>query len=48
MVEVTASGKFVYYQGAKGDDKIRKVPAEYQGHLAFYAKHMEGLPDYRL
>jgi hypothetical protein len=28
------------------DDKTGQVPAEYQRHPAFYAKHMEGLPDY--
>jgi hypothetical protein len=28
---------------AKGDDSI---PEEYQGHLAFKAKHLEGLPEY--
>jgi hypothetical protein len=44
--EVTASGKFAYYQGAKGNDETGRIPAEYQGHPAFRAKHMEGLPDH--
>ncbi len=47
MAEVTASSKFAYYQGAKGDDKTEKVLAEYQRHLAFHAKYMERLPDHR-
>ncbi len=46
VAEVTAAGKFAYYQGAKGNDETGKVPAEYQGHPAFHAKHMEGLPDH--
>ena len=43
VAEVTASGKFAYYQGAKGNDETGKIPVEYRGHLAFQAKHMEGL-----
>jgi len=44
---VTAgNNKFAYYQDAKVDDKTGQVPAEYQGHPAFHAKHMEGLPDH--
>ena len=46
VAEVQASGKFAYYQGAKKDDETGKLPAEYQGHPAFEAKHMEGLPDH--
>ena len=46
VAEVTAAGKFAYYQGAKGNDETGKVPTEYQGHPAFHAKHMEGLPDH--
>ncbi|KAK3896626.1 hypothetical protein C8A05DRAFT_20439, partial [Staphylotrichum tortipilum] len=38
--------KFAYYQDAKVDDKTGQVPDEYQGHPAFHAKHMEGLPDH--
>ena len=46
MAEVQASGKFAYYQDAKKDDETGKLPAEYQGHPAFEAKHIEGLPDH--
>jgi hypothetical protein len=38
--------KFSYYDGAKNDDKTGQIPAEYQGHPAIEAKHIEGLPDH--
>jgi len=40
------NSKFVYYDNAKKDDQTGKVPKEYQGHLAFEAKHIEGLSDH--
>jgi hypothetical protein len=46
VAEVTASGKFAYYEGATKNDEAGKIPVEYQGHPAFEAKHMEGLPDH--
>jgi hypothetical protein len=47
VAKVTASGKFIYYQSAKIDDEIGKIPVEYQGYLAFIAKYIEGLLEYR-
>jgi hypothetical protein len=45
---VTAgNNEFAYYQDAKTDAKTGRIPAEYQGHPAFHAKHIEGLPDHR-
>ncbi len=47
MAEVTANGKFAYYDNAKKDNQTGKILAEYQRHPAFEAKHIEGLLDHR-
>ena len=46
VAEITANGKFAYYNNAKKDNQTRKVLAEYQGYPAFEAKHIEGLLDH--
>ena len=38
--------RFAYYQRERENAIEGEVPAKYQGHPAFEAKHMAGLLDY--
>jgi hypothetical protein len=44
---VTAgNNKFAYYESTEQNAEKGKIPDDYQGHPAFEAKHMAGLPDH--